>query len=65
MAGIREAAIQVAARGVRGRGHRGVLGTTEMGGSTDFDDWVPLEDVPQLPEKADIVVVAFAALVRP
>lgn len=36
-----------------------------MGGSTDFDDWVPLEDVPQLPEKADIVVVAFAALVRP
>ena len=40
----------------------GSLGTTEVGGSTDFAEWVPLADVPSLAAKADIVDIAYAAL---
>jgi 8-oxo-dGTP diphosphatase len=40
----------------------GELGTTEVGGSTDFAQWVPFEDVQDLESKADIVDVAHAAI---
>lgn len=40
----------------------GSLGTTEVGGSTGFAEWVPLADVPSLAAKADIVDIAYAAL---
>jgi 8-oxo-dGTP diphosphatase len=40
----------------------GELGTTEVGGSTDFAQWVPLEEVEDLESKADIVDVAYAAI---
>lgn len=40
----------------------GNLGTTEVSGSTDFAQWIPLEDVPALPSKADIIDVAYAAM---
>ncbi len=40
----------------------GSLGTIEVGGSTDFAEWVPLNDVPALESKADIVDVAYTAI---
>lgn len=40
----------------------GELGTTEVGGSTDFAQWVPFAEVENLESKADIVDVAFAAI---
>ena len=40
----------------------GELGTTEVGGSTDFAQWVPFEEVEDLESKADIVDVAYAAI---
>lgn len=40
----------------------GTLGTTEIGGTTDFADWVPLAQIPHLEAKADIVDVAYAAV---
>ena len=40
----------------------GSLGTTEVGGSTDFAEWVPLAHVDNLASKADIVDIAYAAV---
>jgi 8-oxo-dGTP diphosphatase len=40
----------------------GRLGTTEIGGSTDFAEWVPLEQIQGLDAKAGIVDVAYAAI---
>lgn len=40
----------------------GSLGTTEVGGSTDFAQWVPLNRVQGLEAKSDIVDVAYAAV---
>jgi 8-oxo-dGTP diphosphatase len=40
----------------------GTLGTTEVGGSTDFADWVPIVEVATHASRADIVDVALAAL---
>ena len=40
----------------------GKLGTTEVGGSTDFAEWVPLDEVESLEYKADSVDVAVAAI---
>jgi 8-oxo-dGTP diphosphatase len=40
----------------------GELGTTEVGGSTDFARWHRLSDVPGLEARADIVDVSVAAL---
>lgn len=40
----------------------GTLGTTEIGGSTDFAQWVPLAEVPALEARASIVDVAYAAV---
>jgi 8-oxo-dGTP diphosphatase len=42
----------------------GTLGTTEVGGSTDFAAWIPMDDVVTLSPKADIVDVALAAVVK-
>jgi 8-oxo-dGTP diphosphatase len=38
----------------------GTLGTTEVGGSTDFARWVPIGKVATLAPRADIVDVALA-----
>ena len=38
----------------------GTLGTLEVGGSTDYAEWVPISSVPDLP-RAGIVDVALAA----
>ncbi|WP_323101816.1 NUDIX hydrolase [Intrasporangium sp. YIM S08009] len=40
----------------------GSLGTIEVGGSTDFAEWVPLDRIEGLEDKADIVDVAYAAV---
>lgn len=40
----------------------GRLGTTEVGGSTDFAEWMPLDHVENLDSKADIVDIAYAAI---
>ena len=40
----------------------GALGTIEIGGSTDFAQWVPLSQIEELEAKADIVDVAYAAI---
>jgi 8-oxo-dGTP diphosphatase len=40
----------------------GRLGTTEVGGSTDFAEWVPLDQVEGLDPTADIVDIAYAAI---
>jgi 8-oxo-dGTP diphosphatase len=40
----------------------GRIGTTEVGGSTDFAEWVPLDQVEGLDSKADIVDIAYAAI---
>lgn len=40
----------------------GTLGTIEVGGSTDFAQWVPLNDVPALESRTDIVDVAYTAI---
>ncbi|UFN45513.1 NUDIX hydrolase [Nocardioides okcheonensis] len=39
----------------------GELGTLEVGGSTDYAEWVPLAEVPAQPARAEIVDVALAA----
>lgn len=39
----------------------GELGTVEVGGSTDYAEWMPLDDVLAQPSRADIVDVALAA----
>lgn len=40
----------------------GELGTTEVGGSTDFAEWVPLDRIAGLPSKAGIVDLAHAVV---
>lgn len=40
----------------------GQLGTTEIGGSTDFAQWVPIDEVDQLEPRARIVDVALAVI---
>ncbi|MGB3185688.1 MAG: hypothetical protein WBG36_01670 [Ornithinimicrobium sp.] len=40
----------------------GVLGTTEVGGSTDFARWVKTGNVPALEPRADVVDIAMAVL---
>ncbi|WP_374969265.1 hypothetical protein [Terrabacter sp. BE26] len=40
----------------------GNLGTTEVGGSTDFAQWLPLDQVGGLRATADIVDIAYAAM---
>lgn len=42
----------------------GQLGTTEVNGSTDFAEWIPIVDVPSLQSRADIIDVSLAALDR-
>ncbi len=39
----------------------GRLGTTEIAGSTDFAQWVPLADIPTLERRADIIDIAIGA----
>ncbi|MEW1952018.1 NUDIX domain-containing protein [Terrabacter sp. NPDC080008] len=41
----------------------GSLGTTEVGGSTDFAQWMPLNRIKALDTKAEIVDVAYDAIV--
>jgi 8-oxo-dGTP diphosphatase len=43
----------------------GSLGTLEVDGSTDFAQWVPLDEAPSLLPRADIIDVAVAELTRP
>ncbi|KXP00760.1 NUDIX hydrolase [Tsukamurella pseudospumae] len=43
----------------------GVLGTTEVGGTTEFARWVPRPELRSLTPRADIVDVAADALDRP
>lgn len=40
----------------------GVLGTTEVGGSTDFAQWVPLGEVADQPSRSAVVDLAVAAV---
>ena len=40
----------------------GTLGTIEVDGSTHFAQWVPLNDVPALESRTDIVDVAYTAI---
>lgn len=40
----------------------GTLGTTEVGGTTDFARWVPIADLPGLEPRADIIDVAMRLL---
>jgi 8-oxo-dGTP diphosphatase len=42
----------------------GSLGTLEVDGSTDFAQWVPLDEAPSLLPRADIIDVAVAELTR-
>ena len=42
----------------------GSLGTLEVDGTTDFAQWIPLEEAPSLSPRADIIDVALAGLVR-
>ncbi|WP_323794026.1 NUDIX domain-containing protein [Nocardioides sp.] len=42
----------------------GVLGTLEVGGSTDFAEWVPLADLDQRGRRASVVDVGIAAWAR-
>jgi 8-oxo-dGTP diphosphatase len=42
----------------------GELGTLEVGGSTDFAEWVPLDRIPDLTPRADIVAFAFDELAK-
>jgi 8-oxo-dGTP diphosphatase len=37
----------------------GSLGTTEVGGSTEYAQWIPLAEVPSLESRADIVDIAL------
>lgn len=39
----------------------GQLGTLEVGGSTDFAQWMPLDEVAAQPARAEVVDVALAA----
>ena len=39
----------------------GELGTIEVGGSTDFAQWVPIADVAGQPSRAEIIDVAISA----
>ncbi|WP_129665991.1 NUDIX hydrolase [Phytoactinopolyspora endophytica] len=43
----------------------GTLGTTEVGGSTDFATWMPIGDVVTRQPRADIVDVALSVANRP
>ncbi len=43
----------------------GQLGTTEVGGTTDFARWVPLADFPLREHTAEIVEIAVQRLGRP
>ncbi|TDO27671.1 ADP-ribose pyrophosphatase YjhB (NUDIX family) [Kribbella sp. VKM Ac-2527] len=43
----------------------GSLGTLEVNGTTDFAQWIPLDEAPTLSPRADIIDVALAELVRP
>ena len=38
----------------------GVLGTTEVNGTTEYAQWVPLDQVPSLSPRADIIDTALA-----
>lgn len=40
----------------------GQLGTTEIGGSTDYAAWVPLVEIPRLESRSTIVDVAYATI---
>ena len=40
----------------------GSLGTTEVGGTTDFAEWIPLDQLPETGPRAHIVDVAMTAL---
>jgi 8-oxo-dGTP diphosphatase len=40
----------------------GTLGTTEVDGSTAFARWIPLDQVPSLEPRADIIDVALTAI---
>jgi 8-oxo-dGTP diphosphatase len=42
----------------------GELGTLEVGGSTDFAEWVPIDRIPDLTPRADIVTFAFDDLMK-
>ena len=42
----------------------GTLGTTEVGGTTDFAQWMPLTAVPDLVERADVIDLAIDVLTR-
>lgn len=42
----------------------GTLGTTEVGGTTDFARWIPLTAVPDLDDRAEIIDIAIAAIIR-
>lgn len=42
----------------------GALGTVEVGGTTDFAEWVPLERARELQPRAEIVDVALGVLRR-
>ena len=42
----------------------GELGTIEVGGSTDFAEWVPLDRIPHLTPSSDIVAFAFHELTK-
>lgn len=37
----------------------GALGTTEVGGTTEFAQWIPLDEVPTLESRADVVDIAL------
>lgn len=43
----------------------GELGTTEVGGTTDFAQWVPIAEVPRLEPRADIIDAAIGVLPGP
>lgn len=40
----------------------GTLGTTEVGGTTDFAKWVPISAVPDLESRAEIIDLALGLL---
>ena len=42
----------------------GELGTLEVGGTTDFADWVVLDRIPDLSPCADVVAFAYDALMK-
>lgn len=42
----------------------GALGTVEIGGSTDFAEWVPLDDLDRRGRRADVVDAGISAWTR-